>query len=175
MSSRCILLPQFSSCGPQRLWVARESDLQKVPNPHVSSVLPVDRVNHFYYIHVPLSFKYMQMQKRQPLDNATEFNAFFCIYVFSHDISKSFRCTCVDEMIFRSERYLSLWMETFNKIFSFPVQYLIFENHFLKKSCSEFNFHQSVCHITLNSLFNLSLYQYIVRYTVQALGPMISR
>ena len=83
MSSRCILSPQFSSCGPQRLWVARESDLQEVPNPHVSSVLPVDRMNHFYYIHVPLSFKYMQMQKRRPLDNATEFNAFFCIYVFS--------------------------------------------------------------------------------------------
>lgn len=83
MSSRYILSPQFSSCGPQRLWVARESDLQEVPNPHVSSVLPVDRMNHFYYIHVPLSFKYMQMQKRRPLDNATEFNAFFCIYVFS--------------------------------------------------------------------------------------------
>ena len=88
---------------------------------------------------------------------------------------QEFSCTCVDEMIFGSGRYLSLWMETFNKIFSFPAQHFLFENHFLKQSCSEFNFHQFVCHITLNSLFNLSLYQYIVRYTVQALGPMIPR
>lgn len=50
---------------------------------HISNVLPVDRMNHFYCMYAPLSFKYMQMQKNQPLDNATEFNAFFCIYEFS--------------------------------------------------------------------------------------------
>lgn len=96
------------------------------------------------------------------------------LYIFSWYFQE-FSCTCVDEMIFGSGRYLSLWVETFNKIFSFPAQHFLFENHFLKQSCSEFNFHQFVCHITLNSLFNLPLYQYIVRYTVQALGPMIPR
>ena len=46
------------SCGPQRLWVARESDLEEVQNPHVSNVLPVDRMKHFYCMYVPLSFSF---------------------------------------------------------------------------------------------------------------------
>lgn len=63
--------------------MARGGDLQLVQNPHVSNVLPVDRMNHLYCMYVPLSFKYMQMQKKQPFDNAPEFNALFCIYIFS--------------------------------------------------------------------------------------------
>lgn len=63
--------------------MAEESDLQEVQIPHIFHVLPVDKNESFFlHIHI-LLFKYIQIQKKHPLDNATEFNVLFCIYIFS--------------------------------------------------------------------------------------------
>lgn len=63
--------------------MAKESDLQEVQTPHVFNVLPVHKNESFFSRRHTLLFKYMQTQKKSLLDNATEVDVFFCIYVLS--------------------------------------------------------------------------------------------